>query len=240
MKFLVFQHVPHEHPGLIADIARKKRVQLEIIEFWKSSTMPLVEDADGLIIMGGPMGVYESKDKFSSKEDELTFIKGAIGKIPILGICLGSQLLAHALGANVHPNEKNGKRVKEIGYCDIDLTREGSIDPIFRGFTSPVKVLEWHGDAFDLPQGATLLGSSPDCANQAFRYGQNAYGVLFHFEFTPEMVENQIAIDKDWIHQDFDMNEEKLAEESRALEAQMKKQCETLFENFCALVASSA
>ncbi len=89
------------------------------------------------------MGVYED---YPSKKDELEFIKGALGKIPIIGFCLGSQLLAHALGADVYPNMKDGKKVKEIGYYDVDLTNEGQKDQIFEGFTSPVTVLQWHGD----------------------------------------------------------------------------------------------
>lgn len=94
MNILVFQHVPHETPGLIAGYASKKGIQLTIVEFWKAYQMPKIDDFDALIIMGGPMGVYEGPDKFPSKEDEVNFIKNALGKIPIIGFCLGSQLLA--------------------------------------------------------------------------------------------------------------------------------------------------
>ena len=101
---------------------------------------------------------------------------------------MGSQLLAHVLGAEVKQNIVNGKIKKEIGYYDIGLTKAGLKDPIFKNFTSPVKVLEWHGDAFEMPADATLLATSADCVNQAFRYGDKTYGMLFHNEFfTPAL-----------------------------------------------------
>src|SRR3990167_7680345 len=99
MKFLVFQHVPHEHPGLISGFAAKNNITLDIIELWKNYKIPQVMDYDALLVMGGPMGVYEDKDKFPSKEDELNAIRTAAGKMPVLGHCLGSQLIAFALGA---------------------------------------------------------------------------------------------------------------------------------------------
>ncbi len=235
MKFLVFQHLPHEHPGLTKKCADEQGITLDIVELWKPYKIPEISDYDGLIIMGGSMGVYEN---YPSEKDELKAIRQALGRIPILGICLGSQLLAYALGANVYPNIINGKRVKEIGYYEVDLTADGMSNPILTGFSSPVRVMEWHGDAFDLPAGAKLLASNQNCKNQAFVYGENAYGFLFHFEFTPEMVKNQIEVDKAWIHQDFDMDEEKLKQEAREYAALMEEQCRKLFQNFVSIVNS--
>lgn len=232
-KFLVFQHVAHEHPGLIKKWADEKGVILEIVEFWKPYKIPDVLVYDGLIIMGGPMGVY---DNYPSEKDELQVIKKALGKVSIIGFCLGSQLLAHALGAKVYPNFASGKRVKEIGFYEVELTDYGISDTILQGFTSSLKVLNWHGDAFDLPSGAKLLASNSNCTNQAFVYGNNAYGFLFHFEFTPEMIENQIKVDKDWIHTDFEMDEEKLKRESLENANLMEEQCNKLFNNFLSLV----
>ena len=102
MKFLVFQHVPHEHPGLISKYAASSGVELDIVELWKPYRMPSTKDYDALVIMGGPMGVYEGKDAYPSKDDEIDVVQDYIGKMPILGICLGSQILAHALGASVY------------------------------------------------------------------------------------------------------------------------------------------
>lgn len=233
MKLTVFQHVPHEHPGLIAKYVKDKGIELNIVELWKPYVMPDLNDADAFIIMGGSMGVYED---FPSKYDELTFIKSAIDKIPIIGFCLGSQLLAHALGAKVYPNEQDGKRVKEIGYYDVELTEVGLRDPLFRDFSTPMKVLQWHGDAFDLPQGARLLATSRDCTNQAFRYGDRTYGLLFHNEFTPEMVAKQIKVDNKWIHENFALDEEALKRQARDNADLMQRQCQQLMDNVVSLI----
>jgi GMP synthase (glutamine-hydrolysing) len=97
--------------------------------------------------------------------------------IPVLGVCLGAQLLAHALGANVFRGQQ-----PEIGFAPVELTTEGRRDVIFNGVPSPVPVFHWHGDTFDLPVGAALLASSANYSNQAFRFGKRAYGLQFHLE----------------------------------------------------------
>lgn len=232
-KFLVFQHVPHENLGLISKVLDELSVTYDVVKLWEEYKIPDILNYDGLIIMGGPMGVY---DNYPSEKDELDSIKKALGKIPIIGFCLGSQLLAHVLGAKVYPNILDGKRIKEIGYYEVELTADGMSDPLLTGFTSPVKVMQWHGDAFDLPKGAKLLATNSNCTNQAFRYGMNAYGFLFHFEFTPQMVENEIEIDKEWVHQDFEMDEEELKKEAKENAQLMEIQCRKLFNNFITLV----
>lgn len=238
MKFLVFQHVPHEHPGLIATFARNTSIALDVVELWKPYTLPPVTGYDALIIMGGPMGVYMNEKAYPSKNDELHIIRDSIGKIPMIGFCLGSQLLAHALAAEIHPNSKDGKPAKEIGYCAIDLTDAGKQDHLFTGFSSPVTVLQWHGDAFELPQEAILLATSAVCTNQAFRY-KNAYGVLFHFEFTPEMVAKQIDIDRKWIHTDHKLDEQALLTQAREYKEMMENQSKQLLTNFLSIVTST-
>ncbi|MSU56035.1 MAG: type 1 glutamine amidotransferase [Candidatus Taylorbacteria bacterium] len=230
MKILIVQHVLHESPGYIAEYAKERGIALDVLELWKPYTIPNIKDYDALIILGGPMGVY---DDYLSKEDELRVIKESIGRLPILGICLGSQLLAHALGAKVYKNFKDGKRAKEIGYYDMELTKEGSASALFKGFSSPFKVLQWHGDAFDLPEGATLLASSPLCENQAFSY-KNAFGTLFHMEFTPAMVKELNELDRKWTHEDFNLDEQKLLAETQTLAPLMKKQCYRLLDNLLA------
>ena len=235
MKFLVFQHVPHEHPGYIADFAEKNDIRLDIVRLWKPYKIPSLSSYNALIIMGGPMGVYEESNVFPSKDDEINVIRQNVGKIPILGFCLGSQLLAYTLGAKVYPNIIEGKHKKEISYYTLNLTKKGQEDILVKNFPEKFKVLEWHGDVFDIPKGATLLASSSLCKNQAFSY-KNAYGLLFHFEFTPEMVERQIEIDKEWIHKDFNMNEKNLIQEAKDLSKLMKKQSELLLTNFLTII----
>ncbi|MGH7245301.1 MAG: type 1 glutamine amidotransferase [Candidatus Levyibacteriota bacterium] len=239
MKFLLFQHVPHEHPGLIADFAKKNNIELIVIKFWEHYEIPEIVGFDALIIMGGPMGVYEGPDIFPSKVEELAAIRKAMHEnIPVLGFCLGSQLLASALGAEVHPNIVDGKKVKEIGYFTINLTKEGQKSPLFQGFEQKTEVLEWHGDAFDLPNGAQLLASSTDCTNQAFSFGKN-FGLLFHFEFTPDMVKNQIAVDNKWIHEDYELSEDQLNKHAAEVAEKMKRESEMLLTNFVSVINES-
>ena len=229
MKLLVLQHVANEHPGYISQYAHEKGIVLDIVELWKPYVIPNPSNWDGLIIMGGPMGTYEN---YQSRDDEIRTIKNALGSnIPILGFCLGGQLLAYTLGADVHPNIQNGKKIKEVGYSQVDLTEDGKKSKILRNLPSPLKVLQWHGDVFDLPKGATLLASSPLCTNQAFSY-KNAYGFLFHFEFTPDMISRQIEIDNKWIHEDNEINEKFLLNEAREYAKLMKAQCYQLLDNF--------
>ncbi len=131
----------------------------------------------------------------------------------------------------MYPNEANAKPAKEIGYYTVQLTPEGRADRLFKGFDSELWVLEWHGDAFDLPGGASLLATSPVCQNQTFAYG-NAYGLLFHLEFTPEMVRGLAEANREWTHDNFNLDEEELDEQARDLAPLMKRQCYTLLDNF--------
>jgi GMP synthase-like glutamine amidotransferase len=116
------------------------------------------------------------------REEE--YIRQAIARgVPVLGICLGAQLIAHALGAPVRRNP-----VKEIGWFDVTATPAGRSDPVFEGFGERECVFHWHGETFDLPPGAALLASSERCRNQAFRVGSAVYGMQFHLEVTPQMI----------------------------------------------------
>jgi GMP synthase-like glutamine amidotransferase len=243
---LVFQHVPHEHPGLLFTAAREQGISLQIIELWKPYAIPTVTDFSALIVLGGPAGVYEADEVYPSKQDELVAIRSALDhNVPYLGICLGSQLLAHTLGADVYPNKVGGELAKEIGYYDVELTKEGEQDPLFTGmFSTPnepgkayINVLQWHGDAFDLPDNAILLATSPLCSNQAFRYGTNAYGLLFHLECTPEMIAKQMETDRDWTHFDFDLNEGDLLRQAHEKAVVAEEQARRLFQNFMEIIA---
>ena len=227
-RVLVLQHVPYERQGYIADYMQEHDIEFDVIRLWEPYALPDVSKYSGLIIMGGPMGVYE---EYPSKNDEMALIKAALGTIPMLGICLGSQLIAHALGAHVYRNEKDAKPAKEIGYYTVHFTPEGTAHRLFKGFESDVRVLEWHGDAFDLPSSASLLATSPLCPNQAFAY-KNAYGLLFHLEFTPEMVHGLAEVSREWTHENFNLDEAKLDKEARDLAPLMKKQCYALLDNF--------
>jgi len=135
------------------------------------------------------MNVYE-EDRFPFLREEDLFIKESIqrGK-RVLGICLGAQLIAKALGAKVFKAPE-----KEIGWYDVSLTEEGSRDPWFASFPKVFRVFQWHEDTFEIPKRAKLLATSTAVPNQAFRYGENAYGLQFHLEVTPEMI-------RDWVNE---------------------------------------
>jgi GMP synthase (glutamine-hydrolysing) len=108
--------------------------------------------------------------------------------MPILGICLGSQLLARALGSRVYAN-----RIREIGWYDLELSPSASKDPLFGNVPRQTSVFQWHGDTFDLPAGAVQLARSAQCENQAFRFGRSAYGLQFHLEVTADIIENWLC-----------------------------------------------
>jgi GMP synthase (glutamine-hydrolysing) len=236
MKFLVFQHVPHEHPGLIGKFAHEKGfLQLDVVELWKPFTIPDPAPYKALIIMGGPMGVYEDKEQFPSKDAEIKFIQGNIGKLPMIGFCLGAQLLAHALGAAVYPNTINGKFQKEIGYYDTYLTQEGQSSSLFKGFTQTFTALQWHGDTFDIPKEAVHLASSTLCKNQAFSY-QNIFGIQFHCEFTTEMIKKQIEVDNQYIHENFTFSEAFVLKQAEEYATKMEAQNTQLFNNFLKII----
>jgi GMP synthase (glutamine-hydrolysing) len=193
MRALVLQHVSVEGPGTLASYLEARGWTLETVALYEGARLPA--DARGyqaVIVMGGPMGVYDEAE-YPFLRDEHGFLTRVLAQgVPLLGICLGSQLLAKALGARVYRNPH-----KEIGWYTVDLTPAGVTDPLFAGLTSPVPVFQWHGDAFDLPAGAIPLASSPLCTHQAFRYGDRVYGLLFHLELTPDIIHSWLAAFRD-------------------------------------------
>jgi GMP synthase (glutamine-hydrolysing) len=184
-RIIVLQHVACETLGSIESSLRQAGLQFEYVRTFEGAAVPSsMDDACGLIIMGGPMGVYED-DRYPHLRDERKLIENALSlEKPVLGICLGSQLLVHVLGAKVYPGPR-----KEIGWYPVTLSSNAATDPLWAGTPATFDAYHWHGDVFDLPADCQLLASSALTRHQAFRYGANAYGILFHMEVTRPLIE---------------------------------------------------
>jgi GMP synthase (glutamine-hydrolysing) len=181
---LVLQHVATETAGRIGDAVAAAGHSLRVVRSFAGEPVPKsLEAVAGLVVMGGPMGVYE-RDRFPYLHDELRLIEQALRREqPLLGVCLGSQLLAHALGADVRPGA-----AKEIGWHGVTLYEAAATDLMLSAAPRAFTGFHWHGDVFELPAGAVGLARSAQTAWQAFRYGANAWGLLFHMEVTEPMV----------------------------------------------------
>ena len=187
MKALIIKNVFSEGPGTIADYLDAEKISSALCDLSIGDAMPDVDSFTHLLIMGGPMAVYEM-DRHPYLKTEAKLIEQAVtANKHILGICLGAQMVAHALGARVYAGGR-----KEIGWQEIVLTPEGMNDPLMSTLAldgrRAAQVFQWHGDTFDLPAGAVRLASSDLYPNQAFRYTDRVYALQFHIEVTPEIV----------------------------------------------------
>jgi GMP synthase (glutamine-hydrolysing) len=177
---VVLQHAASENLGTIEDTLTAAGVAHQYVRAFDGQPVPReAGDSSGLFVMGGPMGVYET-DRFPFLLQELELIRAFLkAERPILGVCLGSQLLAAALGATVRKG-----RQKEIGWYPVTLSAASRADAVWSGQPERFVAYHWHGDVFDLPKGAVNLAASEITPVQAFRFGACAYGLLFHLEVT--------------------------------------------------------
>lgn len=182
------QHVPFEGPGNILDWVQRGGHTLGATRFYCGEPLPAVETLDLLVVMGGPMNVYEEA-RYSWLADEKRFIEQAIAAgRRVLGVCLGAQLVADVLGAKVYANAD-----KEIGWFPVEATQAASESGLFAAFPRQIDVFHWHGDTFDIPAGAMHVAHSAGCANQAFVYDERVVGLQFHLETTPASAQKIIA-----------------------------------------------
>ena len=185
----LLQHIHCETPGIISDCLQSANIDMRFVRTFERNPIPSNLDTQaGLIVMGGPMSVYDH-DQFPFLLEEQRLIEEALkDDKPVLGVCLGSQLLAATLGAEV----KSGAQ-KEIGWHPVTLTEDAATDALWKELPARFTAYHWHGDVYDLPQGAVSLASSELTPCQGFRYGTNAYGFLFHMEVTEKIIENMVA-----------------------------------------------
>src|SRR6202167_1761047 len=184
-KIYVLQHHPVENLGTIADAIEGNALAWQYVRLNDGQPVPAnMKGAGGLIVMGGPMGVFQT-DRYPWLRDEMRLIGDAMKlNLPVLGVCLGAQILAAALGAKIERNP-NGK---EIRSHPIRLSDSARDDRLMRGLPATITPFHWHGEIFDLPPGAVSLAASDKTPCQAFRHGDKTYGFQFHFEVTHQSI----------------------------------------------------
>lgn len=189
-KILVFQHVPYEPLGTLDPLLKSAGFRIRYVNFGRDATQrPGLDKYAALIVLGGPMNV-DQIDHYPNLATEVAIIREAVDRdMSVLGICLGAQLLAKALGGSVARNPE-----REIGWYDVELTDEGLADPVLCTFAQRQRVFQWHEDGITLPPACTLLARSPASSVQAFRHGEHAYGFQFHLEVDPSLIERWLSV----------------------------------------------
>lgn len=223
MRVLVTQHHPEEGPGLLGDFLRARGAELVTVHAHAGQGIPRDPAGfDMLVSMGGPMNVYEEAAHPWLADENALLATAARAGMPVLGVCLGAQLIAKALGATV-----SKAAVEEVGWRTVRLTAAGAADPLFAGVGPELAVLQWHGDTFAIPEGGRLLAIGDEVPHQAFAWA-NAYGLQFHVEATGDIVAT-------W----FPKPEEQapLLEPFAGQGRELAAQAERIFGNFVALAA---
>ena len=187
--FIVVQHVAGEGPGLIGTLARQRGLSLDLRRMDRGEALPDAAAIAALVVLGGPMGANDVA-AHPHLLDEQRLLETAVARgLPVLGICLGAQLLAAALGARVYPGP-----VPEIGFGEVKLVGDGADDPLLGPAGPSFPAFHWHGDTFDLPWGAVHLAATRAYTQQAFRVGDRAWGLQFHLELDQALAREWAAV----------------------------------------------
>jgi GMP synthase (glutamine-hydrolysing) len=188
-RLLVIQHVACEPPGAYEDELLSRGIAFERVQIDETESLPDWQAFDAILAMGGPMGANDDEELGWLAEERRAIGAAVRAGLPYWGVCLGAQLLAASLGARVYHGER-----PEIGvFGDVELSEAAALDPVFARAPAQLRTLQWHGDTFELPDGATLLASSRAYANQAFCW-RRAYGVQFHLEVSSALAASWLEI----------------------------------------------
>ncbi len=221
MRVAALIHTATEGPGTLGAFLEKHGFDVALIRLDEGEAIPPIEDCAAVISMGGTMNVYE-EDQFPFLKLETVFLANCIrAQKPVLGVCLGAQMIAKAAGAKVTKSP-----AQEIGWNTVTLTAEAGADTLFMGMPSPLNVFQYHEDMFHLPEGATLLAHSVGCPHQAFRIN-NAYGLQFHVEVTADMIAAWFPESNDLIS---------ILDGYRQRESTLVPQAEVMYTNFVRLI----
>lgn len=226
-RVLVIIHVWDNPAGYLEEILQEHHIAYDVLNA-AEKPLPDLTSYNAIVALGGPQHIYE-EDKYPYLAREKTLLRHAVEQdIPCLGVCLGGQLLAGALGGTVRRNTTT-----EFGFVDVQFTEEGQRDALYQGLPGYQKVFHWHEDMFDLPEGAVLLASTRHTTNQAFRYGQRCYGLQYHIEVNPEMLDLWLSIGRQEIIDSLGSERLMELERSRAgQQALYHSHTRIMFENF--------
>jgi len=189
-KILVFQHVPYEPLGTLDPLLKQAGFRLRYVNFGRDpDALPTLDGYTALIVLGGPMNADDFAG-YPHLAREIELLQLAVQRrMSVLGICLGAQLLAKALGGKIIAGA-----AREIGWHEVEATADGLLDPVLSSFGQRREVFQWHDDVIELPPGAVHLASSEICSTQAFRYGEHAYGLQFHLEADGALIERWLNV----------------------------------------------
>jgi GMP synthase (glutamine-hydrolysing) len=226
---LVIKHVEQEGPGRLGDMFSSDGWDVKIVELGRGESLPpTLDGVAALIILGGPMNVYEESTYAFLKQEDRLITRALVDEVPLLGICLGAQLLSKTCGGIVTKSP-----AREVGWYHVDLTEAGKKDSLLQGLPGMIDVFQWHEDTFEVPEGGVLLAQGKKCRNQAFRMGNCAYGLQFHLEVTPEMVEQWMEGEAKKMHI------EKILSDTKKVKERFQEQAGLFMDNFRRMVESS-